>query len=73
LAENFEKKFGCKPEFFGRAPGRVNLIGKFYANSVVKYCTVLENFNLSNIVITLVAYRSYNKLIPEICIDHVVI
>lgn len=28
LAEAFKKKFGCEPEFFGRAPGRVNLIGK---------------------------------------------
>lgn len=29
LSEKFEKKFGEKPEFFARAPGRVNLIGKF--------------------------------------------
>lgn len=28
LVEAFKKKFGCEPEFFGRAPGRVNLIGK---------------------------------------------
>lgn len=28
LSEKFEKKFGHKPEFFARAPGRVNLIGK---------------------------------------------
>lgn len=34
LSENFEKKFGLRPEFFARAPGRVNLIGNkiFYIN-----------------------------------------
>lgn len=29
LSSKFEKNFGQRPEFFARAPGRVNLIGNF--------------------------------------------
>jgi galactokinase len=33
LAEKFESKFNDKPQFFARAPGRVNLIGEH-----IDYC-----------------------------------
>ena len=30
IKEAFHSKFGCSPEFYARAPGRVNIIGKGY-------------------------------------------
>ena len=36
----FKEKYGCMPEFYVRAPGRVNLIGEHI--DYHKYCIILS-------------------------------
>jgi len=33
IKETFKRKYGCDPEFYARAPGRVNIIGEH-----IDYC-----------------------------------
>ncbi|XP_078313928.1 N-acetylgalactosamine kinase-like [Crassostrea virginica] len=66
LAEKFEKKFGCKPEFFGRAPGRVNLIGEH-----IDYCgySVLPMAIEQDVVIAVATTESQDILLSNVKSD----
>lgn len=36
IQQKFEVKFNCQPQFYARAPGRVNLIGNFKGYKIKK-------------------------------------
>lgn len=66
LVEAFKKKFGCEPEFFGRAPGRVNLIGEH-----IDYCgySVLPMAIEQDVVIAVAATESQDILLSNVKSD----
>ncbi|XP_062581212.1 N-acetylgalactosamine kinase-like isoform X1 [Saccostrea cucullata] len=62
LTEKFKEKFDCEPNFYGRAPGRVNLIGEH-----IDYCgySVLPMAIEQDVVIAVATTESQDVLLTN--------